>query len=264
MMKLLTLNCHSWQEENQLEKIRYLAQTIKEKSYDVIAFQEVSQSIDAESISDSLKKDNYGRVVLDELKKLGVLNYELIWDFSHLGYEEYEEGLAILTKHPISKTDSFFITQSQDTNHWKTRKIVGTTIIYEDKPLSFYSCHLGWWNDEEEPYQDQVDALWERVQREERFFLMGDFNSPAHVENEGYQYLLSKGLYDTYELAEEKDSGTTVMGKIAGWRENNQGLRIDYIFASEKLSIKQSNILFNGLNGPVISDHFGLEIELHF
>ena len=42
-MKLLTLNCHSWQEENQIEKIKYLAKIIKEKQYDVIALQEVSQ-----------------------------------------------------------------------------------------------------------------------------------------------------------------------------------------------------------------------------
>ena len=28
-MKLLTLNCHSWQEDNQLEKIKYLAKVIK-------------------------------------------------------------------------------------------------------------------------------------------------------------------------------------------------------------------------------------------
>ena len=30
-MKLLTLNCHSWMEENQLEKIKYLAEIINEK-----------------------------------------------------------------------------------------------------------------------------------------------------------------------------------------------------------------------------------------
>ena len=40
-MKLLTLNCHSWQEENQLEKIKYLAQIIKKNQYDVIALQEL-------------------------------------------------------------------------------------------------------------------------------------------------------------------------------------------------------------------------------
>lgn len=45
-MKLLTLNCHAWQEENQIEKIQHLAQVIKEKQYDVIALQEVMQLID--------------------------------------------------------------------------------------------------------------------------------------------------------------------------------------------------------------------------
>ena len=58
-MKLLTLNCHSWQEENQVEKIKYLANVIKEKQYDVIALQEVSQRIDANSVDSKIKEDNF-------------------------------------------------------------------------------------------------------------------------------------------------------------------------------------------------------------
>ena len=34
-MKLLTLNCHSWQEDNQIEKIKYLAKIIKEKQFNL-------------------------------------------------------------------------------------------------------------------------------------------------------------------------------------------------------------------------------------
>lgn len=56
-MKLLTLNCHSWQEENQLQKIKYLAEIINEKKYDVIALQEVSQSIEAPYIYENIKED---------------------------------------------------------------------------------------------------------------------------------------------------------------------------------------------------------------
>lgn len=41
-MNLLTLNRHSWHEENQHDKIRHCAETIKEKDYDVIALQEVN------------------------------------------------------------------------------------------------------------------------------------------------------------------------------------------------------------------------------
>ena len=58
-MKLLTLNCHSWQEENQIEKIKYLASVIKEEQYDVIALQEVSQRIDSRSVDSKIKEDNF-------------------------------------------------------------------------------------------------------------------------------------------------------------------------------------------------------------
>lgn len=47
-MKLLTLNYHAWREDNQLEKIEALAKAIQENSYDVIALQEVSQSMDGQ------------------------------------------------------------------------------------------------------------------------------------------------------------------------------------------------------------------------
>ena len=65
-MKLLTLNCHAWQEENQIEKIQHLAQVIKEKQYDVIALQEVMQLIDT-TTSEKVKQDNYAVVLLIEL-----------------------------------------------------------------------------------------------------------------------------------------------------------------------------------------------------
>ena len=44
-MKLLTLNCHSWQEENQVEKIKYLANVIKEKTGIEINFDELLKEI---------------------------------------------------------------------------------------------------------------------------------------------------------------------------------------------------------------------------
>jgi maltose 6'-phosphate phosphatase len=261
-MKLLTLNCHSWQEENQIAKIKILAKTIQEKSYDVIALQEVSQLMNEQIIDGNIKKGNFGLVLLNELQKLGVADYQLVWDFSHIGYDIYEEGLAILTKHPILETYSFFVSENKDTNYWKTRKIVGANISYHDKPIAFYSCHLGWWHDEEEPFKNQVDSLLKFVQKDEDYFLMGDFNNHAFVKGEGYDYLMSRGLYDTYHLAEEKDKGITVKGKIAGWDQNKHDLRIDFILTSQPRWIKNSNVIFNGESKSVISDHFGVEIEV--
>ncbi|QFT91028.1 Maltose 6'-phosphate phosphatase [Bacillus sp. THAF10] len=260
-MKLLTLNCHSWQEENQMEKIQQLAHAIKDEAYDVIALQEVSQSIDANIVTDNIKADNYGLVLQQELEKIGVTDYELVWDFAHMGYDTFEEGLAILTRHPIKAVHSFFITKSNDTDFWKTRKIVGTTIEFSGQDLSFFSCHLGWWQDEEEPAKHQMDQLLDYVRSSEPFFLMGDFNNTAEIKGEGYTYLTETfGLHDTYLLAAEKDSGVTVRGKIAGWDENEQDLRIDLILASNPVPVASSRVVFNGKNRPVVSDHFGVEV----
>ncbi|MFI8684456.1 endonuclease/exonuclease/phosphatase family protein [Rossellomorea sp. NPDC077527] len=261
-MKLLTLNCHSWQEDNQHEKISILADDIAEKSYDVIALQEVSQLIESETVQGLIKNDNFALVLLGELEKQGVTDYSLVWDFAHIGYDIYEEGVAILTKHPIVEDHRFFISKSHDQSYWKTRKIVGATISYEGKPLTFYSCHLGWWTDNEEPFQFQVDNLMEQVTAESPFFLMGDFNNNALIRGEGYDYLISKGLHDTFDTAAERDSGITVQGKIAGWDENKLDLRIDLILSSEKMPVKSSQVIFNTVNKPVVSDHFGVEVVL--
>ncbi|MDN7242516.1 endonuclease/exonuclease/phosphatase family protein [Planococcus sp. N028] len=261
-MKLLTLNCHSWHEENQLEKISHLAEAIKEQAYDVIALQEVNQSIGEPLIDKNIKKDNYAVVLLHQLKEIGVEDYTLVWNFSHFIYGKFEEGLAILTKHPILEEHSFFVSKESDPDTWKTRKIVGAKIDWNGRAISFYSCHTGWWHDAEEPFKYQADALFKNLNQEEVFFLLGDFNNNASLAGEGYEYLMNKGLYDSYSLAEEKDEGITVKGKITGWNNNKEDLRIDLILMSEPFPVVSSKVIFNNENKPVVSDHFGVEVEV--
>lgn len=261
-MKLLTLNCHSWQEEEQLEKIKYLAEVIKEKSYDVISLQEVSQSIDAEIIYDNIKKDNFVHILLEELKNLGCEDYNFYWDYSHIGYDVYEEGLALITKHPILEKQSFFISKGEDLNYWKTRKVVRLKIDYEGNNINFYSCHLGWWQDEEETFKYQADKLIEHTDKNTLAFFMGDFNNNAFLLGEGYSYLMDLGLKDCYNLAQSKDCGVTVQGEIAGWDNNSEDLRLDLILSNTSLNVKSCNVIFNDKNKNIISDHFGVEVEI--
>lgn len=260
VMKLCTLNCHSWQEENQLEKISYLARIIHEKQYDAIALQEVSQLIDAPVVKGNIKVDNFGLLLLKELAALGSTEYNLIWDFAHIGYEIYEEGLAILTKHPVMEEHSFFVSKSKNTNFWKTRKVVGATISYNGSPYTIFSCHLGWWADDDEPFSHQVTSLLQQVDDKGCTFLMGDFNNNASEKGEGYDLLRNHGLYDTYELATERDNGMTVTGKIAGWEKNKQDLRLDLILTNQAVHVLSSRVIFNGMNKEVVSDHYGVEV----
>lgn len=258
-MKLLTLNCHSWQEERQIDKIKYLAKVISEKDYDVIALQEVSQSIKSDNIDSKLKKDNFAVLLNEELDKYTKDKYNFYWDFSHIAYDIYEEGIAIFSKHKIIDSESFFITKCQDKAYWKTRKIIKVTISYKEKDLDFYSCHLGWWKDEEESFEDQVNNLLNKINNDNISFFMGDFNNNAFTRNEGYDYLISKGLKDSFSLAQERDSGVTVKGKIAGWDENTEKLRLDLVLSKKDIKVRTSKVIFNGKNKDIISDHYGVE-----
>lgn len=261
-MKLLTLNCHAWHEENQLEKIRHLAAAIQEKAYDVIALQEVNQSIGEESAEQLVKPDNYALVLLQEMEKLGVKGYSMVWGFSHLVYGRYEEGLVILTRHPVIEEHSFFVSKDTSKHSPKTRKIVGATIRYAGRPVTFYSIHTGWWLDMEEPFKHQADQLLQHIRKDVPVFLLGDFNNNALLKEEGYAYLMGHGLYDTYTLAEEKDDGITVKGKITGWSQNKEDLRIDLILSTEPAHVKSSRVIFNGHHKLMVSDHFGVEVQL--
>lgn len=260
-MRLLTLNCHAWQEENQIEKIQHLAAVIKEKQYDVIALQEVMQLIDPET-DEKIKADNYAVVLLNELLKLGVSDYRFVWDMAHIGFDVYEEGLAILTKCEIKNAQSFLVTQSQEIGNFRTRRIVGLEMVYNQKPVAVYSCHLGWFHDEIEPFTGQVDELVKYLNPDHLNIVMGDFNNDANTRGEGYDYILSKGLIDTYSLAQTKDSGMTVAGKIDGWEKNQADLRIDLVLTTQPVEVVSSHVIFNGENKEVVSDHYGVEVEI--
>lgn len=259
----MTLNCHSWQEENQLEKVKYIANVIKENDYDVIALQEVSQLVNEEIVYNNIKKDNFALLINEELKKLGINEYKFLWDMSHIGYDVYEEGLCVMTKLPIKENKSFYISKSEDMNYWKTRKIIKIKIDYNGKDISFYSCHLGWWDDNEEPFEYQFNTLIRDIEKEKLAFIMGDFNNSATIRNEGYDYILEKGIVDTYNIAKYKDSGVTVKGKIAGWDKNKEDLRLDIIFVNKEVDVLSSKVIFNGENKEVVSDHFGVEIQIN-
>ncbi|MBD7912202.1 endonuclease/exonuclease/phosphatase family protein [Clostridium cibarium] len=257
-MKLLTLNCHSWKEEKQLEKIKYLAKTIGEEKYDVIALQEVSQRIDEKG---EIAKDNYAYMLIKELFILGMKEYKFIWDMSHIGYDIYQEGLALITKHNIVDYRSFYVSKSRDIKNYKSRKIIKAKIAIDNEYFEFLSCHLGWWQDKDESFKNQVDNLLSNVNYS-KTFIMGDFNNDAFIKGEGYDYLLSKGLYDTYNLAKEKDSGVTVKGEIDGWEEHFKEKRLDLILTNKELEVKNSKIIFNGKNKEEISDHYGVQVVL--
>ena len=163
--------------------------------------------------------------------------------------------------------DSFRISRSEDYKNWKTRRILGI----QTADGWFYTAHMGWWDDEEEPFREQWERLGEHLEdkKNQPVWLMGDFNSIDIISGEGYDLVSGSGWKDTYCLAQEKDQGITVGKVIDGWRERlseeklsqcPDGMRIDYIWCSRKLPVCSSHVICNGERYPVVSDHYGVMI----
>ena len=124
------------------------------------------------------------------------------------GYGKYDEGMALLSKKPIAQVQQFLTSKTDDYENWKTRRILG--IQPEGSSGWFFTIHMGWWNDEEEPFVDQWKCIQETLKdpkyREGTIWLMGDFNSQDDV--------------------------------------------------------RTSNVICNGKNAPVVSDHYGVMITV--
>lgn len=260
-MRLLTLNTHSWREENSDEKIAYLADVIIERDYDVIALQEVNQMTDAPFIGKShIRTNNFMTVLLEEIKRKQGPEYNTYWESSKTLRDYYEEGSCILCKSSILEQSVFTVSQFSEDSSPKKRNIVRITTEYKGKLIDVYSCHLGWWHDEVEPFKYQWDNLCKELREDRLSLLMGDFNNNANLRDEGYDYMMSHGIWDTYHLAEEKDGGATVQGEIAGWQGNKMDLRIDLILANQQIKVRHSEVIFNGSNKEIVSDHYGVEV----
>ena len=279
-MKILTLNTHSYLENNFQKKLGSIILAILREKFDIIAFQEVNQRCDSKPARKELldytcfvhadesviKKDNFALHVVRKLRKLG-LNYNWSWVNNHIGYDIYDEGVALLTLNEVIGSDSFFISKSHDPKNYKTRKVLGLKVLDNttNKPSWFYSSHMGWWNDIDDPFKNQ----WQEYQKNlscnmhENVYIMGDFNSPSNVKFEGYDLIKKDGnWFDTYTLALDKDLGNTVLSSIDGWKQDDiKSMRIDYIFKNNNTPIYQSKTIFNGTNYPIVSDHFGLYIN---
>ncbi|WP_458407936.1 endonuclease/exonuclease/phosphatase family protein [Anaerotignum sp.] len=278
-MKLLTLNTHSLQEENYEQKLNWFVEGILQEKPDMIALQEVNQTA-AEELAEKplwegqyliptqvpLRKDNHAARVAYRLRQAGIPCC-WVWLPVKRGYGKYDEGVAILSLgRKITAADIFPISRANDYHNWRTRAVLGVQV--EGMTDWFYTIHMGWWDDVEEPFREQWAILEQSLsekRKKDTVWLMGDFNGPDSISGESYEHILAHGWVDTYQKAKKKDCGLTVSHVIDGWQERLQdkaAMRLDYIFCSCCTEVVSSRVVFNGENEPAVSDHFGVLIDI--
>ncbi len=271
-MKFISLNTHSWIEKEPLEKLKEIGDFIIKHDVEMIALQEVNQKIIA-GISETddmfcplikasapIRDDNYARLLVAYLKEQGE-TYYWGWTCSHIGYDIYEEGSAILSKYPF-EAKSLLVSPTQEMTDYHTRQILFAHFKEFDIPLTFASCHFSWWSENElEGFQYEWQKMLDEIQLiDNQVLLFGDFNAPSHIKNEGYE-LVMETFVDSFDLAKEKKGSFTVDQIIDGWSENTEKLRIDFGFVLKPVDVLSYQVIFNDVIGPVVSDHFGIMIE---
>lgn len=277
-MKVLTLNIHAWLESHPREKMKEIVNKISKEQYDVIALQEVNQPLDGKTIEANnfvasmnqkvdIKENNFAHEMVQQLRRIGE-EYSWSWIASHIGYDQYDEGVAILSKHPIKKAESIHVSTYTAYDNFRTRKQLKVTIDILGEAWDIFSCHFSWWKNDkgENAFKQEWDTFLPYVNREKNVLLMGDFNNEATIVGEGYDYIRETAPYirDTFNNAEKIEGEHTVISEIDGWKGDGNKKRIDYIFTNQKVEIEKYKVVFDGENSPVVSDHFGIEVTMNF
>jgi maltose 6'-phosphate phosphatase len=255
-LKVLILNLHCYQEENQDEKFTLIANVINELEIDIICFQEVAEYWrDGEGDWES----NSAKLINDRLKK----RFNLHTDWSHLGFDKYKEGVAILSRYPLTHHQSKYVSNSEDIYSIHSRKVVLAKVhVPYLGAINVFSAHLSWLED---GFQQQFERLNEWAESNhtddvKATLLCGDFNITAG--SSGYEWVVDSNKYDDQFLAANKKGVFDKIFKVndAHWQDLlADDYRIDYIFMDKKSALKvtSAEVLFTEQDYGRVSDHCG-------
>ncbi|NUM34321.1 MAG: endonuclease/exonuclease/phosphatase family protein [Candidatus Brocadiae bacterium] len=259
-LKVLTLNLHCYQEKDQDKKFSMIAQAIETLGIDIVCLQEVGEPWKS---GEGDWNHNAAKIVNERLKK----PYFLYTDWSHLGFDQYKEGIAILSKFPMIKKESRYVSPKQDIHDIHARKVLMAQVFVPWAGLiNIFSAHLSWW---ENGFADQWEKLrnWAKQNQTPDVaatLLCGDFN--ARPDSPGYTLVLQSQEYEDQFLAvTKKDVFTRIFrrGEKDSGRYLAYDYRIDYIFMNKdgKLQGIAAKEIFTGNDYGKVSDHTGYYVE---
>jgi maltose 6'-phosphate phosphatase len=253
---VMILNLHCYQEENQDDKLSQISKAINEREADIVCLQEV-----AEHWNDGAGdwESNSAKIINDRLKR----PYHLYTDWSHLGFDKYREGVAILSRFKLDMQESRYVSDSHDPYSIHSRKVIMAQIQLPYLGLiNVFSAHLSWIED---GFKAQFDRLSEWAESRQSIdvkatLLCGDFNIAAG--SEGYSLVVDAHQYDDQFLAANSPGIFDKIFKVIDphWQHYlADDYRIDFIFMHKDSALKVTSgaVLFTDEDYGQVSDHCG-------
>lgn len=262
-LKVLTLNLHCYQESDQDGKFNEIVRAIREIDIDIICLQEVGEEWQD---GKGNWQSNGAGIIQDRLRQYG-RSYHLYTDWSHIGFDRFREGSAILSRYPLVQRDAAYVSAETDIHSIHARKVVmGRIDVPGVGPINVFSVHLSWWQ----------DGFWPQFETLGRWadgatsagvaatLLCGDFNTKAG--SRGYMLIADGKVYEDQflQIASPAVFAGVFRKSLPGreeWLADDN--RIDYIFANinSKLKPTSARVLFSGGDYRRVSDHPGYLVE---
>ena len=267
---ILTLNLHTYQETRQNEKFNLIADLIGKMNIDFIAFQECAQNRYAMVTEGIIREDNMALVISKRIKEKYKTDYHFAWNWSHYGWDVWEEGVAVLSRFPVIQSEDRYISSNTSTGSITSRKVIYASCQAPGVLFNVFSAHTHWRTSvSDEEQNNQVNRIKSMVEEKESSapdalsFVCGDFNGNPTSDypwSEGYNTMMrandySDSFLEIYPDANQRPAQSiynTVGGDLPG--------RIDYIFMKKnaRFRVADSQIIFTKDVVGNVSDHFGV------
>ena len=259
-LRVMTLNLHCNQEENQAAKLRQIARAIEQLDIDFICLQEVAEDWN-EGRGDWAS--NTAHILNNHLP----VPYHLHTDFSHLGFDRYREGVAILSRYEFSFTDSGYVSESTDVYDIHARRVVMAQVhVPYLGPINLFSAHLSW---PEDGFELQFERLcnWANDRHTDDVvatLLCGDFN--VRADSETYRRIVESREYEDQFLQAIRPADFERLYRSPPGSEvprlDDDG-RIDFIWLKRgsRLRLLDGRELFTPHTYGRVSDHTGYLAE---
>ena len=206
---------------------------------------------------------NAARIINEHLPK----PFHLHADWSHLGFDRYREGVAILSRHPFAYVDSGYVSDSSDPFDIHSRKIAMAQVkVPYVGAVNVFSVHLSWPSDGFYPQFERLQRWAEERQAPEvaGTLLCGDFNVAA--SSEAFRSVVDGGAFEEQFMKIAKPEVFQRVfrdrrGDSMRWLAGDG--RIDFVWlnaGSRLRAIGAEEIFTPGRYGRV-SDHTGYVVE---
>lgn len=255
-LKVLILNLHCYQEEHQADKFRQISKAIDEHAVDLVCLQEVAEHWNH---GEGDWSSNSANIINQQLTQA----YFLYSDWSHLGFDKYREGVAILSRYPLTAQEARYVSDNSDAYSIHSRKVVAANVqVPYIGWINLYSAHLSWWEDGFQAQFQHLSAWADSRQKPETCatLLCGDFNIAAG--SIGYRQIVDANQFEDQYLAANAPALFQQIFRVndAHWQNTDLAdYRIDYIFMNKcgQLRVTSAQILFTEQDYGRVSDHFG-------